>query len=88
MKVNGMLTVEDLQQQVEKGEGDIYSADELPEVPMTLREALSLFEQSDFVKTTFGGAVHKHYIHFFRNEAAAYEATVTDWELKRYFDRI
>ena len=69
-------------------EGDVYSADELPEVPMTLREALTLFEQSDFAKTTFGDAVHKHYIHFFLTEAEAYEAAVTDWELKRYFERI
>ncbi|MEC7886478.1 MAG: glutamine synthetase family protein [SAR324 cluster bacterium] len=69
-------------------EGDVYSADELPEVPMTLREALTLFEQSNFAKTTFGDAVHKHYIHFFLTEAEAYEAAVTDWELKRYFERI
>ena len=69
-------------------EGDVYSADELPEVPMTLREALTLFEQSYYAKTTFGDAVHQHYVHFFRTEAEAYEAAVTDWELKRYFERI
>ena len=69
-------------------EGDVYSAEGLPEVPMTLREALTLFEQSDFAKKTFGDTVHKHYIHFFLTEAEAYEAAVTDWELKRYFERI
>jgi hypothetical protein len=37
---------------------------------MTLRKALTLFEQRDLVKkTTFGDAVHQHYIHFFLTEA-------------------
>ena len=69
-------------------EGDVYSAEELPEVPKSLREALVLFEQSEFAKTTFGNAVHQHYIHFYRTEVEAFESAVTDWELKRYFERI
>jgi len=47
-----------------------------------------LFEQSEFAKTAFGNAVHQHYIHFFRTEVEAFESAVTDWELKRYFERI
>ncbi len=69
-------------------EGDVYAADELPEVPKTLRDATDLFEASDFAKRVFGEAVVEHYTHFFRTEQAAYDEAVTDWERQRYFERI
>jgi len=69
-------------------EGDVYSADDPPEVPKSLQEALVLFEQSVFAQTAFGNTVHQHYIHFFRTEVEAFESAVTDWELKRYFEII
>jgi len=47
-----------------------------------------LFEQSEFALTAFSNAVHQHYIHFFRTEVEAFESAVTEWELKRYFERI
>ena len=37
---------------------------------------------------TLGDAVHQHYLHFFRTEWRAYEQAVTDWDRKRYFERI
>ena len=46
------------------------------------------FEQSDFVRRTFGDDVTKHYVHFFQTEQAAYDRAVTDWERSRYFERI
>ena len=39
-------------------EEDVYSADDLPEVPKSLQEALVLFEQSEFALTAFSNAVH------------------------------
>lgn len=69
-------------------EGDIYAAAHLPRVPYTLAEAVSLFEQSTFAQETFGAEVVAHYAHFFKTEVKAYESTVTDWERKRYFERI
>ncbi len=68
--------------------GDIYAAQHLPRVPYTLAEAVKVFENSDFAKATFGEAVVKHYAHFYNNEQAAYNTAVTDWERKRYFERI
>jgi glutamine synthetase len=35
-----------------------------------------------------GDAVVEHYVHFFRTEQAAFDNAVTDWERKRYFERI
>ncbi|GJM35735.1 MAG: glutamine synthetase [Saprospiraceae bacterium] len=69
-------------------EGDIYAAKHLDRVPYTLEEALSKFENSDFSKKVFGEEVVAHYSHYFRKEIEAYHQSVTDWERKRYFERI
>lgn len=69
-------------------DGDVYAAQHLPHVPKTLIEATSYFAKSDFAKTVFGKDVVEHYAHFFEIEQAAFENTVTDWERKRYFERI
>ncbi|MBI1822518.1 MAG: glutamine synthetase [Nitrospirae bacterium] len=69
-------------------EGDIYSAEDLPRVPSTLREATEIFGQSDVVKQTFGDEVAEHYLHFYRSEQEAFDRAVTDWERIRYFERI
>ena len=69
-------------------EGDVYAAKHLPRVPYTLREATDLFSENEFAKQAFGEDVVKHYTHYFRTEQAAFDASVTDWERKRYFERI
>ncbi|MCI0664419.1 MAG: glutamine synthetase family protein [Acidobacteria bacterium] len=68
--------------------GDIYAAKHLPRVPYTLAEATDNFAQSQFVQRVFGSDVVEHYTHFFRTEQAAFNAAVTDWERRRYFERI
>jgi glutamine synthetase len=68
--------------------GDIYAARHLPRVPYTLAEAADKFAASDFAKRAFGADVVEHYAHFFRTEQAAFNAAVTDWERRRYFERI
>jgi glutamine synthetase len=68
--------------------GDVYAAKNLPRVPYTLAAALQLFEKSAFARRAFGEDVVEHYAHFFRTEVAAFDKAVTDWELKRYFERI
>jgi glutamine synthetase len=69
-------------------QGDIYAAAHLPRVPYTLSDAVRQFEASDFAKQAFGAAVVEHYAHFFKTEQEAYNKAVTDWERKRYFERI
>ncbi|MCB9273018.1 MAG: glutamine synthetase [Lewinellaceae bacterium] len=68
--------------------GDVYAARHLPRVPYTLAEAVDKFEHSAFAKAAFGEQVVAHYSHFFRTEMEAYNRAVTDWERKRYFERI
>ncbi len=68
--------------------GDVYEAEDLPQVPRTLQEAIDIFEQSDFAREAFGEEVMEHYIHFFKTEQAQFDQAVTDWERKRYFEQI
>ncbi|MEZ4726880.1 MAG: glutamine synthetase family protein [Caldilineaceae bacterium] len=69
-------------------QGDVYAAQHLPHVPKTLRHATDLFANSAFAKQAFGADVVEHYTQFFEVEQAAFDKAVTDWERKRYFERI
>jgi glutamine synthetase len=68
--------------------GDIYAAKHLARVPYTLAEATDRFESSEFARRVFGQEVVEHYTHFFRSEQSAFNSAVTDWERRRYFERI
>lgn len=69
-------------------EGDVYEAKDLPTVARSLAEATQRFSNSAFAKEAFGEAVVQHYSHHFTQEVNAYNQAVTDWERKRYFERI
>jgi glutamine synthetase len=68
--------------------GNAYAADGLPRVPGTLDEALTLWESSELAAAAFGADVVRHYATMARVELDAYRGAVTDWELRRYFERI
>ena len=68
--------------------GDMYAARHLPRLPATLQEATDRFAASEFAARAFGQDVVEHYTHFFTTEQAAFHRTVTDWERRRYFERI
>ena len=68
--------------------GDVYTATGLELVPSTLRDAVDRFEASSAARRFFGDAVVDHYTHHLRTEIAAADAAVTDWEMRRYFERI
>jgi glutamine synthetase len=68
--------------------GDVYAAEHVEQVPMSLRQATEAFAASAFAADAFGVDVVEHYAHFFRTEQAAFDRSVTDWERRRYFERI
>jgi glutamine synthetase len=68
--------------------GDLYGATEVHRVPTTLGDAVQHFANSDFTKRAFGEEVVSHYAHFFQTEQNTSNGAVTDWERKRYFERI
>ena len=67
-------------------EGNAYVSDS-PRVPATMLEARNLWAESAFVREAFGKEVQDHYTNFADVEMAAYNKSVTDWELFRNFER-
>lgn len=67
--------------------GDAYSASRLREIPKTLREATETLRQSSMLKAAFGEQMVDHYVHTAEWEQFEYDRRVTDWELKRGFER-
>jgi glutamine synthetase len=67
--------------------GNAYEGDN-PRVPHTLRDALELWQDSQLARDAFGTEVTDHYANYAKVELAAYDAAVTDWELRRCFERL
>jgi glutamine synthetase len=59
-----------------------------PTVPSTMHEARDLFAHSTIARHVFGEEVVKHYTNYADVEIAAFDAAVTDWELRRGFERL
>ena len=57
-------------------------------LPRTLREANAALEASRAAREILGSGFVDHYVRTRDWEVRAYEAAVTDWELKRYFEII
>jgi len=53
-----------------------------------LRAANEAFAVSEFVRASLSDDVVAHYAHFFETEQEAFDVAVTDWERRRYFERI
>jgi glutamine synthetase len=69
-------------------DGNAYNDDELEHVPPSLRDARDLFASSSLARDTFGDEVVEHYLNNARVELSAFDATVTDWERQRGFERL
>ncbi len=67
--------------------GNAYEAGEAEPFPSSLREAVDLWEGSEFAKAAFGEAVHKHYLNYGRLEQKLFDQVVTDYERRRMFER-
>jgi glutamine synthetase len=67
--------------------GNAYES-EKPQVPHTMAEARDRFASSDLARKAFGDEVVDHYTNMADVELAAYNAAVTDWELRRGFERL
>ncbi len=67
--------------------GNAYASDK-PKVPTTLREAREAWAGSAIAREVFGDEVVDHYTNMADVELAAFDAAVTDWELRRGFERM
>lgn len=68
--------------------GDVYDSTGHPALPGSLAAAAERFAASDLAHEAFGTAVVDHYCRHAREETAAFDRAVTDWERRRYFERI
>lgn len=83
----GLYGIENRLELPEACAGNAYTAD-FAHVPTTLREAAELWENSEIAKAAFGPEVVAHYRNMARVELDAYDSAVTDWELRRSFERL
>ena len=67
--------------------GNAYVSDK-EHVPSTLREARDAWHGSALARELFGDEVVDHYTNMADVELAAFDAAVTDWELRRGFERM
>jgi glutamine synthetase len=67
--------------------GNAYTSG-LPTVPRTLLQARDAFAGSAVARQVFGDEVVDHYTNMADVELAAFDAAVTDWELRRGFERM
>lgn len=67
--------------------GDAYVGEKLREVHKTLRDAIAAMQGSTMLREAFGEPVIGHYVHTGNWEQFEYDRRVTDWELKRGFER-
>jgi glutamine synthetase len=67
--------------------GNAYDSDK-PKVPHTLREARDAFTGSTVARAVLGDEVVDHYTNRADVELTAFGAAVTDWELRRSFERM
>ena len=79
-----------IEQQLEPADafnGDAYSAADIPTIPNTLRAATKTLDESAMLRQAMGDAVIDHYVHAARWEQEDFDRKVTDYEIRRGFER-
>ena len=68
--------------------GNGYEATGIGRIPWNLPDAIAVWEGSEIAKECFGDEVHHHILTMAKGEWLASNQSVTDWELRRYWERI
>ena len=67
--------------------GNAYESKDVPRIPWNIVEAIDLLEGSPVAQHAFGDDVLHHFVTTARHEWLSFNKTVTDWELRRNFER-
>ncbi|CAM5218526.1 glutamine synthetase [Bosea thiooxidans] len=67
--------------------GDAYGGQDIREIPKTLRDATATLKSSRMLRVAFGDTVIDHYVRAAEWEQEEYDRRITDWEVKRGFER-
>ena len=70
-------------------DGNGYEATDIARIPWNFADAIELWEGSATIaRECFGDDVHHHMLTIARDRVAGVQPTVTDWERRRYLERI
>jgi glutamine synthetase len=70
-------------------DGNAWTGDNVSLVPTSLHEALHRFAECKMARAAFGDDVFDHLLASSQSELAAFDSkTVTDWEMRRYYERV
>ena len=67
--------------------GDAYTGKRLRDIPKTLRDATDALRKSKMLRAALGDDAMDHYLHAATWEQFEYDRRITDWELRRGFER-
>jgi glutamine synthetase len=67
--------------------GDAYGGRDVREIPKTLRDATAALHGSAMLREAFGDGVVEHYLRCAAWEQEEYDRRITDWEVRRGFER-
>lgn len=67
--------------------GDAYAANDAKEIPTNLQDATTTMDNSSMLRAAFGDKVIDHYVHAANWEIKEFAKVVTDYEIKRGFER-
>jgi glutamine synthetase len=59
---------------------------EAPLLPKSLREAICALDDDPFFRTALGAGFVDYYVHIKKAEIERFQAEITDWEQREYFD--
>lgn len=68
-------------------EGDAYAAKDAPQIPGNLRDAGKALNESDMLRKAMGDDVVDHYVRAASWEQEEFDRIVTDYEIRRGFER-
>jgi glutamine synthetase len=69
--------------------GNAWTGDDISCVPTSMHEALRRFEEAKMLRAAFGDEVFGHLLGSAQAELVAFDShSVTDWETRRYYERV
>jgi glutamine synthetase len=69
--------------------GNAWTGDDIALVPASLHRSLDLFAECKMARAAFGDGVFDHILASAQSELQAFDShTVTDWESRRYYERV
>ena len=69
--------------------GNAWEGREVELVPTSMHRAIDLFAKNKMARAAFGDDVYEHLLAFAQAELTSFDShTVTDWETRRYYERV